>query len=425
MSINRLIPLFERLLSLLVVFLLLSGTVIWSGKYLGHRLAGVAAQESVETAVPLPTAEQLQMIGLSPAALRVADSASWTVVGTDGKDAGQLIATEPYAHDISGYAGPTPLYIYVDAAQVVRGVLSADNSETPDFYRRAEQDVFRQVVGMSLGDVASRKVDAVSGATFSSNAIIHNLKYAIAARSQAAIAQQGHTPAIGWGRTLAVVAVLAVGIVAAFRWRGKKKVRLLVLFLNVVVTGFWCGQFLSLSLVRGWVQNGLDPLLYLPSVLLLLVAIVMPYLHRPHHYCQWVCPYGSLQEIAWALPLPKWHVAPSVFRVMRLVRYAVLLLLLAALWFGLGVGILDYEPFAAFNVSTALTAVIVLALAFVVLGVFIPRPWCRCLCPVGTLLELCEDAGRKKAVTKQPAASPKSSPTSSTETLNPSSYEQV
>jgi hypothetical protein len=400
---EKLVPFFERLLSLLVVFLLLSGTVIWTGSYLGHTFTPPAPIDERL----LPAAEDLAALGLSPSSLVPYDSASWNVVDRNGRPQGRVIATAPYAHDVVGFAGPTPLLIYIDSATVVKGLTSCENSETPDFYRRAEESLFAQTIGKTLADVAARKYDAVTGATYSSNAIIHNLKYTTARRWQARAEKAAGAPVIGWGRTIAVGLVLLLGLLAGWRWRGIKWVRLTVLLLNVGVTGFWCGQFLSFSLFRGWIANGVSPLLYLPTVLLLAVALVMPYLGRRHHYCQWVCPYGSLQELAWYLPFPKWPLSPGVYRVMRRVRYTVLFLLLMALWLGVGTAVLDYEPFTAFLVSTALPGVLVLAGAFVLLGIFIPRPWCHLLCPVGTLLDLAEDCGRRRE--KGGTASPSSS----------------
>ena len=149
-------------------------------------------------------------------------------------------------------------------------------------------------------------------------------------------------------------------------------------------------------MLRGWIQNGLDPILYLPAVLMLLVAIAMPFFKRPHHHCLWVCPFGSLQELAYYLPLPKVHVSTPVFKLMRLTRTLVLALLLLLLWMGIGASVLDYEPFTAFMLSTATPGVLVLATLFIIASIFIPHPWCRCLCPMGTLLELSEDSGVKQ-----------------------------
>ena len=82
---------------------------------------------------------------------------------------------------------------------------------------------------------------------------------------------------------------------------------------------------------------------YLPMVCVLGVALIMPFFGRHRHYCTWVCPYGSLQELAGRLPLPKIPCSPRVFRIMSRVRMGVLSLLLLLLWTGVGGFLLNYE----------------------------------------------------------------------------------
>ena len=176
--------------------------------------------------------------------------------------------------------------------------------------------------------------------------------------------------------------------------------RTLVLVLNTAVTGFWCGQFLSFSILRGMVQNGTDFILYLPTVVMLLLAIIMPYFKKKNYYCLWMCPYGSLQELAWKLPVPKIKMGPNAIKRMHKIRHIIPALLIILLWAGVGMTVLEYEPFSAFIVVTAAPAVMILAGAFVVLGAFIPHPWCQCFCPVGAVLNLAEKT--KKASKKQP-----------------------
>lgn len=395
-KIEKYIPLFERLLSLLIVFLLLAGSVVWSGKLFGRYIGGASGNDAtLASAAAQPEARILNDLGLQEATLTPCDSVAWNVEDKDGKELGLVVSTEPYAKDVTGFAGNTPLYLWISADNHIKAIAADDNEESADFFKRAFEGVCAQLVGKDLDFVKAKPVDAVTGATFSSNAVISNVKYTLSARAKAAD-KVSKSPVIGWGRTVAVVVILALGIYAAYCCRGNRMVRLVVLALNVCVTGFWCGQFLSLSLLRGWIQNGLDPLLYLPALLMLLVAIVLPFVRRPHHYCTWVCPYGSLQELAYLLPVPKIHVSRGVFKLMRVVRLSVFMLLMLSLWMGFGASVLDYEPFTAFLFDVATPGVIVLAVVFVVLSVFIPHPWCRCLCPMGTLLELAEDAGGKK-----------------------------
>ena len=384
--------LLEHLLSLLVVFLLLCSAAIWSGKLLGHSLAA-SRTEQAAPAFAAPDEAQLRALGLDGAGIRLVprDSATWTVLDAEGEAMGYVLSSAPFAPAIEGFAGPTPLYIYMDTeGRVVRSA-AGENAETPDFFASAWEGTAPKWEGKDAETGAKLKVDAVSGATYSSLAIVRNMQQTLAAHA-ASQANDLRRPAIGWGRTAAVAAVLLLGGVAAWRLRGRKWVRLGVLALNVGVLGFWCGQFLSLSLLRGWVANGLDPLLYLPGLLMLGVALLMPWLGRKRHYCNWVCPYGSLQELAARLPLlPKVPCGPRVFKWMRRVRMGVLAVLLLGLWTGVGAFVLDYEPFTAFMLASASPVVLVLAGTFVVASLFVPNLWCRCCCPVGALLDLSED----------------------------------
>ena len=74
-NINKYILLFERLLSLLIVFLLLAGTVVWSGKIFGRQIGTPSATDSTTTTVALPNAEELLQMGLQEVHLEALDSA--------------------------------------------------------------------------------------------------------------------------------------------------------------------------------------------------------------------------------------------------------------------------------------------------------------------------------------------------------------
>lgn len=396
--------LLEHTLSLLVVFLLLCSAAVWTGSLLGHDIGPAALTDSTrQAAFAAPDAEQLARLTLDGQSVKLQprDSASWTVHAADGTELGVVLSSAPYARDIEGFAGPTPVFVYVDHTGRVVQTAAADNNETPDFFESAWNGTAPHWQGLTAAEAAALKVDAVSGATYSSMAIVRNVQQTLAAYVEAE-GRRTDAPAVGWLRTAAVAMVLLLGVLAAWLGRGRKAVRVTVLLLNVGVTGFWCGQFLSLSLLRGWVANGLDPLLYLPAVLMLAVALLMPWLGRKRHYCNWVCPFGSLQELAARLPLlPKVPCGPKVYKWMRRVRMGVLAVLLLSLWTGVGAFLLDYEPFTAFMLVSASPVVLVLAGTFVVASLFVPNLWCKCCCPVGALLDLSED---DKSIQESPAS---------------------
>lgn len=384
----------EHLLSLLVVFLMLMAAALWTGQLFGHQVGGNAekAGQSSSSLTDKPNEAQMEQLGLSAnkVQLEPRDSASWNVTATDGTNLGVVVCSKPYAPEVKGFAGPTPLYVYIDQTGHISEMAAADNAETADFFHTAFHTLSPKWKGLTIHEAAELQVDAVSGATFSSKALIANVQQSMAARLKQSNEQTGE-PIIGWAKTLAVTIVLLLGILASWRFRGHKILRMVQLLLNVGVLGFWCGQFLSLSLLRGWISSGLDPLAYLPTVLMLAVAIGMPLFRRKHHYCTWVCPFGSLQELTSRLPFPKIHCSPKVYQMMGRIRFGVFALLMLLLWTGMGAAVLDYEPFTAFMVTTASPAVMALAAVFVVASCFVPKLWCRCVCPMGSLLDLSED----------------------------------
>lgn len=405
---STVLPLIEHVLSLLVIFLLLTATAVWTGSLFGHPIGAVSTKPSaLQSEEPSPTAEQLTALGLhtSETELTPRDSASWYVRSVaDKKGRGIIISSRPYAKEITGFAGPTPLYILIGTDGTIQGIAAADNAETPHFFHRAFDKLAPQWYGRTPTAASGLKVDAVSGATFSSKAVTHNVQAALSAY---AAADDHHiaSPTIGWWRTAAVAITLAIGITAALLTvrakdnrrspvvsspKHRKYIRIIVHALNVAVLGFWCGQFLSVSLLRGWLSSGIDPLTWLPTLLVLGVAIVLPFFGRKHYYCSWICPYGSLQELAAMLPLPKLRLPATVYKWMPRLRMGVLALLLLLLWSGVGAFILDYEPFTAFMLHAAAPAVVILAGTFILAGCFIPHLWCRSLCPMGQLLDLSE-----------------------------------
>lgn len=404
---NKQNPILSRLFSLLLVFLLLASTTISTGKLLGYEWTGNASENeseneklenSVTQGISAPTAEEMTSLGLDGKTIVPLDSMSWRVLDESKEETGYLVSSALQASKFMGYNGATPIFIYLDDDHKVQAVVASDkNDETPGFYRRAIEGVLDKWNGLGVEDAIKLEVDVVSGATYSSQSLIDNFRTSLSIYEETTLSRT-YAPIVGWTRTLILFAVFAIGLLVAFRYKKIRWMRTLVLVLNTAVTGFWCGQFLSFSILRGMVQNGTDFILYLPTVVMLILAIIMPYFKKKNYYCLWMCPYGSLQELAWKLPVPKIKIGAKAFKIMRNVRLAVLSLLIILLWVGVGVTVLEYEPFSAFIVVTAAPAVMILAGAFVILGMFIPHPWCQCFCPVGAVLNLAEKT--KKASKK-------------------------
>ena len=87
-----------------------------------------------------------------------------------------VVNTTELCKEVIGYNGPTPLKISVVNGVVV-SVEALPNTETPRFFDRVvASGLLNAVVGKKVSEAVEMPLDAVTGATFSSEAVIQNLR---------------------------------------------------------------------------------------------------------------------------------------------------------------------------------------------------------------------------------------------------------
>lgn len=365
-----------RLLSLVVVMLVLSAAAILrDGRIFGHDLRQTHA-----------------------AVVSVAQGSDTLSVQPDGTF---VVNTRVLAKDVQGYGGPVPLKIHIGKDGKLTAIEAEPNAESPDFFDRAKE-LFSRWQGKTIDEAMAEDVDAVSGATFSSKAIIRNVQRGLAYAKQHGLADGGkgaqeesaeRTVATGWtlGSIVALIAVLLGAVVPLFT--NNRRLHLVQLVVNVVVLGLWTGTFVSytlfLRLFAGGVSLSAIGTLAAP-LLMLIVALLYPLAGRSGHYCAHVCPFGSAQELAGKLSRRKLRITPRMLRVLTALRNLLWGVLMALLLTGTCTAWIDYELFTAFIYSSASVWVIVLAMLFLVLSVWVPRPYCRFVCPTGALMKSVE-----------------------------------
>lgn len=92
------------------------------------------------------------------------------------KEKSFVINTEKLGQEVLGYAGPTPVEITVTNGKIEK-IEALPNVETPGFFQRVkESSIFTALIGKTIKEASEVQLDAVSGATYSSKAVIENIR---------------------------------------------------------------------------------------------------------------------------------------------------------------------------------------------------------------------------------------------------------
>lgn len=103
--------------------------------------------------------------------------------GAKGPDTLKINTTKVGA-GIIGYNGPTPLEISVYEG-VITKIKALPNVESPRYLKLVlDSGLLQQFVGKTVQEAREMQVDAVSGATFTSEAMLENIRLGLSADEQ-------------------------------------------------------------------------------------------------------------------------------------------------------------------------------------------------------------------------------------------------
>ena len=102
--------------------------------------------------------------------------------GDDGvmtKENGMYVVnTTTLGKNVVGYVAATPLKIYIQKDKIVK-VEALKNQETPKHNAKVKRMLLTKWDGMKVKDVAKQKVDGVTGATITSDAMKKNVELGV------------------------------------------------------------------------------------------------------------------------------------------------------------------------------------------------------------------------------------------------------
>ena len=293
-------------------------------------------------------------------------------------------------HGVKGYAGATPLEIHINSDGYIEDVKALKNSESPRFFKSLEKNgLYSQWIGLTPQEAIDKKVDAISGATISSKAVIKTFNSAIQfAIDNDIVPEINFNEYFSLKNIIAILAILISAIVPIFL---KNKIyRYIQLITNIAVLGIWCSTFLSLSMIVNFVSNGFDEIDILIPLLLIIIAFIFPLFGKKQHYCSWVCPFGASQEVLYSVSPFKVNISQRANEILKNVQRILWSIIMLILCLGIYFEIMDYEAFSFFFFNQADIPVLIIGFTFLFVSLFVKRPYCKYVCPTGYLVKFSE-----------------------------------
>lgn len=307
------------------------------------------------------------------------------------------LASMAVAADVRGHAGPINLLVSVDESGRLRGVSYLHSRETPSYI--AGIDPWLQgLAGQDLADapLSLEALDALSGATVTSRAVLESINRAAATGGRAAFGKDFATAPAGarpspWlsARFLAVLALL-VAFFPVYR-SGRDGPRLAYQAAVLLVLGLLFNTLVTEVDIVNLSRGDLPSFNGEPHWYVLLGFVAVTGLLFGQAYCGYVCPFGALQELisrAGRFLYLRSYVEHDLDLRMRAVKFLLLAGVLAAVWLTDDITWASFNPmqhFFAGHWTGWMGGIIGVSLGG---ALFYYRFWCRYFCPLGALLAL-------------------------------------
>jgi hypothetical protein len=293
--------------------------------------------------------------------------------------------------EANGYGGPMQVAVGIDTTGAVTGLSVVHHKESTAFFRKVMGGgLVSQLVGRSASDALSlgTDLDGVTGATRSSVALVESVRKA--ARDLAATQLHRTVPAeprlpfrFGWPE-IALLLLFAAGFAGSYtRIPGKRPLQWISRILAIVFVGFVYCAPLTLTnintLLMGYLPHWRDQVYW---YLLLLGALLPVLLTRERPYCNYVCPFGSVQECLRVVGGKSRSVPASVQKRLRWFHEILVLVAVVVALYARSPGLTSYEVFGSLFDLTGMTYQFITLAVVMIASLFIARPWCRFLCPI-------------------------------------------
>lgn len=199
------------------------------------------------------------------------------------------------------------------------------------------------------------------------------------------VTPEPRSTAMEWLDVTLLVGVMALGAWFVLRKRSRQGVLGLSLF-TLLYFGFYRdGCICAVGSLQNVVLSFADPTYTISVTVLLFFLLPLIFsLFFGRVFCAGACPLGAIQDLIIIKPLslPAW-----LRKTLGIIPYIYLALAILFAATGTDFLICRYDPFVGIFRMDAPHLMAILGVAFLLMGMFIGRPYCRFLCPYGVLLK--------------------------------------
>lgn len=358
----------EKILSVLSILLLL---VAW---YLGGLRPNNSQQQFFEHIV----SSENQLIEISPNVYKL--------VRTDAKENAKWVS---FGTGI-GYGGELSVGAVFSHTGEVETISLLSSKETSSYFDKVvEEKLPEALLGKNIK--TSIHIDAISGATLTSDAYTHALDQAADPIREIMFGYHLSEQTSVWNyfKWLDAAALILFAVaIWVNRTRSKHKVKMNVVLLatSTLLFGFHSASLYAASTIGGlidgsWISGVAN---YTPFILIALSIGYIFYYNR-NVYCQSLCPFGAVQQCLAKVGNAKSSPVRHQFFIW-FPRILLLVTLCLGAYFRNPAAFV-YEPFGiAFGMIGGMY-LFVLTVMIILTSLVVRRPWCQSLCPINAMTD--------------------------------------
>jgi len=313
---------------------------------------------------------------------------AYTAFSSDAQEtATAYIATGEF----DGFGGPLKMLTAIDTTGKIISCEVIEQRETSSWYRRVmDAGILETLRGKTCRDpfVLGQDVDGVTGATYTSRAIVESVKQAsrqIANENlHLNLADDADNKFTFGFPEISLILLFILGYIA--RGRGKKyltRIRWFSLISGLLIIGCIINYQITIvdfsKLFMGYWPNFYNHVYWY----ILVWGVILIYtVTGKNIYCQWICPFGAAQECIGAIGKAKAYSGFEYKATFKWIRWAIVWFAVISAFIFRNPGIASYEVYGTLFDLSGTNSQFILLIVILGAALLIKLPWCNYICPV-------------------------------------------